>query len=437
MVKKAGLSETNSQLGCSFMPPIVKKWPLYRRSILIVLLFAFSFQGWIFPVQALALIGIKEGDAPREIVLEDINGQTVRMSSHIGKKPVIILFWELTTNKAFLDYSLNALLYLRDIYNTYHDKHGLEIIGIYTPVEDKELPETEIGAVRNLIKDNKVPFPVLIDRGFKSFKDYGVIALPSMIMVNKSGLIHFIYPSFPIAARPLITDKIRELTGIVEVAHKRQVAKKKEADTKSKRLYYYALQMYKKNLLEQAHSALNKSIELTPDDSWARNLMGIILWKKGSNDNSMEEFNRAIELDKKNIVAHLNYTVMLVNQGKYDEAENFLKTSPTADINLKIRAHHLLGKIYMKTNRTDKAIEELELAYSLYGIKAADIIDAKPPYISAKVSIINDLSLLYKKKGNGGKALELLQEALHEVLGLTGSTNTEQIDQRLDLMLYE
>ncbi len=419
------------------MPPMVKKWPLYRRSILIVLLFAFSLQGWIFPVQSLALIGIKEGDAPREMVQDDIHGQTVNMSSHIGKKPVIILFWELTTNKAFLDYSLNALLYLRDIYNTYHDKHGLEIIGIYTPVEDKEIPETEIGAVRNLIKDNKIPFPVLIDRGFKSFKDYGVIALPSMIMINKSGLIHFIYPSFPIAARSLITEKIKEITGIVEVARRRQVAKKKETDTKSRRLYYYALQMYQKNLLEQAFSALKKSLELNPDDTWAHNLMGIILWKKGNNDSSMEEFNRAIDLDKKNIVAHLNYTIMLVKQGKYDEAEHFLKTSPVAEINLKIRAHHLLGKIYMKTSRIDQAIEELELAYSLYDIKAADIIEAKPPYISVKVSIIHDLSLLYNKKGNGGKALELLQEALHEVLGLSGSLNTEQIDQRLDLMLYE
>jgi tetratricopeptide (TPR) repeat protein len=383
------------------------------------------------------LIGLKEGDAPHEIVIQDINGKTVSMSSSIGKKPVIILFWELKTNKAFLDYSLNALQYLGEMHNKYHDKHGLEIVGIYTPVEDKKIPETEIAAVRNLISGNKIPFPILIDRGFKTFKDYGVIALPSMIMINKSGLIDFIYPSFPIAARPLITDKIMELTGIVEVSRKRQVAKRKEADTKSKRLYYYAVQMYKKNLHEQAHSALNKSIELTPDDSWAHNLMGIILWKKGINDSSMEEFKRAIELDKKNIVAHLNYTVMLVNQGKYDEAENFLKTSPTAEINLKIRAHHLLGKIYMKTNRIDKAIEELELAYSLYDIKAGDIIDAKPPYISVKVSIIHDLSLLYNKKGNGEKALELLQEALHEVLGLTGSIDTEQIDQRLDFMLYE
>ena len=416
---------------------MVEKWLFCRRSILIVLLFSFSFQDCLFPDESSALIGLKEGDAPHEIILSDINGKTVSVSGYVGKKPVILLFWELTTNKAFLDYSLNALLYLRDMYNLYHDKHGLEIIGIYTPMEDKEIPEQEIGAVRNIINDNKIPFPILIDRGFKTFKDYGVIALPSMIMIDKSGLIHFIYPSFPIAARSLITDKIRELTGVVELARKRQDTKKKEADTKSKRLYYYALQMYKKNLLEQALSALNKSIELTPDDSWAHNLMGIILWKKGSNDPSMAEFTRAIELDKKNIVAHLNYTVMLVNEGQYDEAEKFLKTSPTADINLKIRAHHLLGKIYMKTNRIDKAIEELELAYSLYDIKAADIIDAKPPYISAKVSIIHDLALLYNKKGNGQKALELLQEALHEVLGLSGSLDTEQIDQRIDLMLYE
>ncbi len=419
------------------MPDNVINHPFCRGAIILIVCFTFSLPYGLFPGNASALIGLKEGDSPHKIVLDDINGQTVNISGHIGSKPVVILFWELTTNKAFLDYSLNALLYLGEMHQKYHDKHGLEIIGIYTPVEDKEIPAEEITAVRNIIKDNKIPFPVLIDRGFKSFKDFGVIALPSTIMINKSGLIHFIYPSFPMTARPLITEKIRELTGLAERSRMQQAAKIKETDSKSKRLYYYALQMYKKNLLEQALSALNKSIELSPDDSWAHNLMGIILWKKGNNKSSIEEFNRAIELDKKNIVAHLNYTVMLVNQGKYVEAENFLKTSPTADINLKIRAHHLLGKIYMKTNRDDKAVEELELAYNLYDIKAADIIDAKPPYISVKVSIIHDLALLYNKKGNGEKALGLLQEALHEVLGLSGSINSEQIDQRLDLMLYE
>ena len=196
----------------------------------VLLLFFFSMD-CVLPSNSSALIGIKEGDAPKEIVLDDINGNSVNVSSHFGKKPVILLFWKLSTNNAFLDYSLDELRLLKNVYEKLHNEHGLEIFAIYTPLEFKDVSDDEILSVRKLIDVNEIKFPVLIDRGFKFFREYGVIALPSTIMIAKTGKIQFIYSSFPMSAHSVISDKIEELVGIAKDTQEDEVVKKKIAET--------------------------------------------------------------------------------------------------------------------------------------------------------------------------------------------------------------
>jgi peroxiredoxin len=147
-----------------------------------------------------ALTGITEGEAPKEIVLEDLNGRSVNVSNHFGKRPVIIIFWNLTENNTFLDYSVDELRILKDVYEKLHDKTGLEMFAVYVPLEFNGVTDKEISSVRNLIETNGIKFPVLIDSGYKFFKEYGVIAIPSTIMIAETGKIEFMYPSLPVSA---------------------------------------------------------------------------------------------------------------------------------------------------------------------------------------------------------------------------------------------
>lgn len=404
--------------------------------LLIILLVVFATD-CLLPVHSSALIGIKEGDIPKEIILDDLDGETIDVSSHFGNGPVIIVFWKLTNNKVFLNYSLDELLFLNDFHKKHHEKSGLKIFAIYVPREFNNISDSEISSVRNLVESNGIKFPVLIDREFKLFKSYGVIALPSTVMLGKTGEIDFIYSSFPLAARPVIADKINELIGIADVAHKQKKVKKKRADSRSDRFYNYALQMYKKGLLEQSLSALQKSIALKPDNSWAHNLMGIILWGKGIYDESMDEFIIAIELDRNNVSAHINYTVLLIARKDYEEAERILITLPAAEFKLKIRAHHLLGIVYERTNRLDKAIEEFETATGLLADNSHETNELSPDYYSLKTSIFHGLSVLYIMKGDNEKGLDMLHKAFHEALGLGSSSSIEHLVQRNDLMIYE
>ena len=418
------------------MQDVINKYFL-KGSVLIILFIAFFIIDCLFPMNSRALIGIKEGDDPKEITLMDLEGKTVNVADYFGNKSVILIFWELSTDKSFLNYSLDELRFLKDYYDKYHDKNDLEIFGIYTPENDRDIPETEISAVRNLIEKNKIKYPILIDRRFKFFKEYGVIALPSTIMVDKTGKIKFIYASFPLAARPVISNQINELIGVAKVERKTAAVKKKEKDTKSHRFYRYALQMYKKKLLEQAFSSLKKSIDLDPDNALSHNLLGIILLKRGNFEDASNEFKRAIELDRKNISAYFNYTLLFIEQGDYGEAEKVLKSAPSAEGYFKARAHYLLGIIHKKTKKIDKAIGEIETAYSILEEKAYEEIELTEPSYSFRVSVLHELSILYGKKNNDKKALEMLHEAFHGALKLKGDIESEHLSQIKDAMIHD
>ncbi|UCH79650.1 MAG: tetratricopeptide repeat protein [Nitrospiraceae bacterium] len=389
----------------------------------------------IVPSISCALIGLKEGDAPKEIILNDLENRRVTVSEFYGKKPVIIIFWEQPLSTAFLDYSMDALHFLSDYYEKYRDETGLEVFGVYTPVEDGEIPEEEIRKVRNLIKTNNITFPILIDQGFTFFQEFGVIALPTTVMVNTTGKVQFIYPSFPLAAHPLMAEQVKMLMGMAVPAKKEEAMK--GPDSMSGRLYHYALQMYKKGLAEQSLSPLKKSLELDPDMTMSHNLLGVALWKSGKSDQAREAFAKAIELDRNNMAAHLNHCVLLYEQEHYADVENTLKSLSVADAPLKVRMHYLLGLVYWNTTRIDESIQELEEAINILDTLGSEESRSVLFSDSYRIYLLRDLASLYSIKNNQDKTIELLKRAVQVSLDLEGASDTIPLHERKDMMLYE
>ncbi len=422
---------------CKYMQNIQQNKLLHKSSLLFILFISFILLDCLLPVSSPALIGIKEGDAPKNIVLNDINGKMTDISVHYGKKPIVLVFWELPLKDTFLDYSLDELNYLTDIYKKYHKKNGLEIFAIYTPEEEKDITDAEISRVQELISVNNVEFPVLIDKAFKFFREYGVIALPTTIMINKSGTIQFIYPSFPLAGRPIVSNEIKNLIGIETRSGDKEKTLSKGDDSHANRLYRYALQMYKKGLLEQSLSPLKKLIDLDPDNMWFHNLMGIILWEKGNLDRSADNFRSAIKLDRNSVAVRLNYTVLLIEQGNYKEANEILLSLSQIHNEHTLMRNYLLGMLYKRTDMIDKAIHELEAAYAVLEEISSSTDKLTKRHFSFRTSILHDLSLLYDAKGDDKKAQELLHQAFHYLRGLQGDPFTEGLRQIKHLMFFE
>ena len=401
------------------------------KNILVCVVMLMVF---VLPVRVSAFIGIKEGDPLKKFVLKDLSGAQVDIAGFLGRSPVIIVFWKLTENKAFIDYSMDELLFVESFYEQYHEKPGLEIFGIYTPKQDKEIPAEEVTAVKDFIKLNKITFPVLLDEDFRIFREYGVIALPATVMIDKAGQIGFIYPSFPLSARPLFSEKIKDLVGMTESPVKNEKEEIKRETILSNRFYHYSLQTYKKGLSEQALSPLKKSLAINPDFPWAHNLMGIILWEGGDYQAAADEFMLALKLDQNNGAAHFNYGLLLYEHEKYKEAEEHLKRALAIN-NAYAEAHYVLGHLYKDMKRTGEALGELKTALEFFEKNKSTLHGSSDGFL--RISTYYALSELYQQAGDEKRAFDLLHDAIRIAIGPEDGTGKGKLYRSKKLMLYE
>jgi tetratricopeptide (TPR) repeat protein len=163
--------------------------------------------------------------------------------------------------------------------------------------------------------------------------------------------------------------------------------------------------------------------------------MGIMLWKRGLLEEAVKEFNRAIALDNDNIAARLNRTILMIEKENYKEAEKMLFT-PSQNMDLVLRAHHLLGLVYKKTKRNDMAIREYEKAYKIIATQSSSGEETVSLPLSLKISILNDLSQLYAEQGDSENAVKLIREALKTALGIENRSG-KPIFGSVEFMVYE
>ncbi len=195
MLKKNHLSEI------SFIFRMVK-----RNAAICIFLFLFCFESL-----ALAMLVTKKGEVPHDFTLEDLDGRDINLFQKAGGNPTIVVFWKLLDNKAFIDYSLDELKYLQKYYKKYHQELGLEILGVYVPASEGDVTAREMERIRRLVKNHGISFPILIDNGLNVYKEYGVIALPSTVMIGRSGRVKFTSPGFPLSYQPVVTKQIASL----------------------------------------------------------------------------------------------------------------------------------------------------------------------------------------------------------------------------------
>lgn len=311
-----------------------------------------------------AFIGIKRGEPPKEIVLKDLNWKEVNVSRFFGSKPVIIAFWKLTENQSFPNRSLSELIFLSKLYDKYHHKYGLEVFGIYRPMTENGITKSELANIRDTVTSKSIKVPILIDTGLSTYQKYGVIALPSTVIIDKEGKISFLYPGFPLTASSILTEKINDAVGIVKNTQKQVISDKTPSDFRSIARYRLALQMYKMNASELAITSLKKSLSTNKNFPLAHNLMGILLWERGDLNGAEEEFRYAIELDKNLSAAYFNYGLLLFEKGQYIEAEERFKISLELDSTV-TGAHYMLGLIYANNVQEGQALKELQMAIEL------------------------------------------------------------------------
>jgi len=130
----------------------------------------------LLPVSALAL---NQGDKLIPFTAQDMDGKNVNLSTVIGKKPVMLIFWA-----SWCPNCKSEVPRVNELVKKYRSQ-GMEFIGINVGFNDSE------GKARRFMDKTGMAYPVIFDSKGEIARQYGVQGVPTILVADKNGVIIF------------------------------------------------------------------------------------------------------------------------------------------------------------------------------------------------------------------------------------------------------
>lgn len=309
-----------------------------------IMIVSFSYTA---TAQALLQIG---SEAP-DFTLKDIEGKELSLLQFSQKRAVVLIFWSTWSAK-----SKKALKRFQDFHEKYKDR-GIEVIAINA--DKQSISHEDLKNIINFVKEIGITFPVLIDNGLDTFSKYGVIALPStIVIVDKK--INYELPGLPLIGTEDMFDYLTLLVGETprkKIEQKYRPKHSAIADTNLAKRF-----INKKNYL-MAYPLLKKAIESDPKYMLPYFELSRLyrLEKRYSEAEDILKKALSIEPENRAILSELGYHLTV--SGKLKEAIEILYKAKIDDSYAP--AFYYLGYALAKEGKFEESLKEFEKAISL------------------------------------------------------------------------
>ncbi|MGZ8192353.1 MAG: tetratricopeptide repeat protein [Methylobacter sp.] len=173
----------------------------------------------------------------------------------------------------------------------------------------------------------------------------------------------------------------------------------RQAETKNKRENYLeVLNLIKQNNLEEAQNKVSALLKQHPNESEFYNLQALLETLKKDTTAAQSTYQKAIKLNKKNILAHLSLAMLALQEGSLDKAKNY--ANKALAINDKsISAYFLLADIAYK-QKNNQEIENTLLT-ALEKVKGNT---------AAEIEVVKNLGKFYAIQKQPEKVLALSED---------------------------
>ncbi|MHB8154692.1 MAG: TlpA family protein disulfide reductase [Candidatus Omnitrophota bacterium] len=131
-----------------------------------------KFRALLLMVLIWLVLGFSEGALADDIILNDLGGRAVQLSSYKGK-PVIMLFW--TT---WCPYCREELKNLNQQYLQI-EQQGIVVFGVNVNEPDYK--------VQRFFKNYQLNFRILLDKAGLLSDKYGLMGVPTYVLLDKTG----------------------------------------------------------------------------------------------------------------------------------------------------------------------------------------------------------------------------------------------------------
>ena len=341
---------------------------------------------------------IQEGMTPPEFKGKDLlTGKEVEWrpgSGDEGSEVVLIVFWATWSPR-----SMDLLRDMKEMSEQYRD-HEFRVIAVNvdgqkpSPIKMKEISRKSV--------ELDLPFPIVVDEGLKIFYAYGVIAVPSIALVDGSGQLRYGPSGYSYTIRDRIVDSTEVLLGLREAGSIASLAPVYRPTPKASRYYHLGRKLASQRLYERALGNLDKAVEEDTGFSSPFNLKGQIQLTMGHWDEAERNFARAVELDSTSVAAMAGWGRSLLRLDRVDEAA--AKLSDALDID----DTYVPALVDLAECRTREG--NLDEAWSLY--EAARDLNPRDP------DLLFHLGRFLRQRGDFSSAVAVYKTAIEQLVTL-------------------
>lgn len=330
-----------------------------RKNIISPILVLFFLMQMMFSaglVQA-KLRNLKAGDKMPTFTLAKLAGGEFSYPSASGK--VLLVGFVSARQKQ----SEHACIDMQKVVSQFDSKQ-VEAVAITTKADNKEY-------FQSLQKEEKLTFAILLDSKYHLWGQLGVIATPTIIIVDKDGVISWIKAGNGYDFASTLRAHLAETLGLggeelsADTSPVVKTLTPGSVTSRMKRHLKMAKKLAAKNLLEPAIAELRKAQELTPDSAEIKIELSQLLCLQQKSAEALELIAK-LKTDRKSEQAKVKMLSGWAHRqlGDLAQAEKLLKES--LKLNPKsARALFELGKIYQVRNDHEKAMQAYNQSLSV------------------------------------------------------------------------
>lgn len=294
-------------------------------------LFVFGGVFHAAPKAAAAFKNVHTGTEAPVFRLSDLSGNEVSLDSFKGDNAVIVVFWATWSAR-----SLEELGDLQKLFASYGPK-GLKVVAVN--VEHEHSTGDDLRGIKEKTASLNLAYPVLVDKGLDTFRNYGVVAVPSTGVLGAGHVLRHAFNGYPSSAFLEMKSQVEELLGMKP----KETAVAAKADTSHKPTrpallnYNLGRRLYAYGMGDKAEPKLRAAAAADPKWAAPNVLLGEVLLSRSKKDpgkvvEAKKAFEAAVAAEEGNVVARTGLARVYWASGQAADAER------EADAALKLNA---------------------------------------------------------------------------------------------------
>jgi tetratricopeptide (TPR) repeat protein len=209
---------------------------------------------------------LRPGTKVSAMTVTTLEGQAIGLTADPNARAFLLVFWATWSGA-----SPEVLERAGKAHTAWRDR-GLVVRGVNVeaPVPTPE----QLGAVNAMVKRLGITFPVALDRNLEAFHAYGIVAVPTSVLVSADGTVLAALASYPIAGREQFFDAVEDAIGVRSRSVAAPATPGREPNPRAVRYLNLARTMHARGMGEQALPTLRRAIEADPDFALPHVLLG-------------------------------------------------------------------------------------------------------------------------------------------------------------------